>query len=196
MKPLSLFVFFFALARERTFIIKTHGIKSRCVIRARKIYCLQARPCIFQPGNFTGWGSERVNSLCFDLENAAVKLGFKSVLLILPSEEETAPLPSLGRSVWCSVTPVLSRHSMSPTDHIACSRSHGVRLCVHILSRKSRQPLRTVDSSVVRAPDSGSKGRGFESRQERRENFLLRGQLSVLTLISVSVPPPCYRSGT
>ena len=52
------------------------------------------------------------------------------------------------------------------------------------------------DSSVVRAPDSWSKGRGFESRQERRENFLLRGQLSVLALISVSVPPLCYRSST
>ena len=22
------------------------------------MYCLQARPCIFRPGNFTGWGSE------------------------------------------------------------------------------------------------------------------------------------------
>ena len=32
--------------------------------------------------------------------------------------------------------------------------------------------------------------------QERQENFLLQGQLSVLTLISVSVPPPCYRSST
>ena len=40
------------------------------------------------------------------------------------------------------------------------------------------------DSSVVRAPDSGSKGRGFESLLERRENFLLQGQLSVLTLVS------------
>ena len=30
------------------------------------------------------------------------------------------------------------------------------------------------------------KDRGFESLQERRENFLLQGQLSVLTLISVS----------
>ena len=36
----------------------------------------------------------------------------------------------------------------------------------------------------------------FESLQERRENFLLQGRLSVLTLISVSVPPPCYRSST
>ena len=26
-----------------------------------KIYCLQARSCIFQPGNFTGCGSEGVN---------------------------------------------------------------------------------------------------------------------------------------
>ena len=49
------------------------------------------------------------------------------------------------------------------------------------------------DSSVVRAPDSWLKGRGFESLLERRENFLLQGRLSVLTLISVSVPPPCYR---
>ena len=45
------------------------------------------------------------------------------------------------------------------------------------------------DSSVVRAPDSWMKGRGFVSLQEPRENFLLQGQLSVLTLLSVSVPP-------
>ena len=51
-------------------------------------------------------------------------------------------------------------------------------------------------SSVVTEPDSRLKGRGFESLQERRENFLLQGQLSVLTLFSVSVPPPCYRSST
>ena len=52
------------------------------------------------------------------------------------------------------------------------------------------------DSSAVRAPDSWLKGRGFESLQEQQENFLLQGQLSVLTLISVSVPPLCYRSST
>ena len=56
--------------------------------------------------------------------------------------------------------------------------------------------LGSRDSSVVRAPDSRSKGRGFESLLERWENFLLHGQLSVLTLILVSVPPPCYRSST
>ena len=39
------------------------------------------------------------------------------------------------------------------------------------------------DSLLVRAPDSGSTGCGFESGQERRENFLLQSQLCVLTLI-------------
>ena len=36
---------------------------------------------------------------------------------------------------------------------------------------------------MVIAQDSWSKGRGFESLQERRENFLLQGQLAVLTSI-------------
>ena len=38
------------------------------------------------------------------------------------------------------------------------------------------------DSSVVRAPHSRLKGRGFEPLQERPVNFLLQGHLSVLTL--------------
>ena len=51
--------------------------------------------------------------------------------------------------------------------------------------------LGSVDSSVVRASDSWSKGPGFESRQERRENFLLQGQLSVLTLyFGIRSTPP------
>ena len=56
--------------------------------------------------------------------------------------------------------------------------------------------LKFQDSSVVRVLDLWSKGRGFKSLQEWRENFLLWGQISVLTLILVSVPPPCYRSST
>ena len=31
----------------------------------RKIYRFQVRPCIFQPGNFTGWGSEGVKQNVF-----------------------------------------------------------------------------------------------------------------------------------
>ena len=42
---------------------------------------------------------------------------------------------------------------------------------------------------MVRAPDSRSKGRGFESLHERRENFLFQGQLSVLTLFRYPFHP-------
>ena len=45
------------------------------------------------------------------------------------------------------------------------------------------------DSLFVRAPDSWSKGCWFESRQERRENFLLHCQLCVLTLIRCPFHP-------
>ena len=39
-----------------------------------------------------------------------------------------------------------------------------------------------------------SKGCRFESQQEQQDNFLHQGQLTMLTLILVSVPPPHYRS--
>ena len=52
------------------------------------------------------------------------------------------------------------------------------------------------DSSVVWVPNSWLKGCKFKSLQEQQENFLLQGRLSVLTLILVSSPPPCYRSST
>ena len=52
------------------------------------------------------------------------------------------------------------------------------------------------DSSVVRAPDSWLKGHGLESLQVWQENCLLQGQLSVMILISVPVPLPCYHSST
>ena len=71
--------------------------------------------------------------------------------------------------------------------------------CVHVSVTSDTFYMTFVgggDSSVVRAPDSWLKGHGFESLLERRENFLLQGRLSVLTLISVSVPPPCYHSST
>ena len=34
------------------------------VLKDRKIHCLQARPCIFQPGHFRGSGSEGVRCVC------------------------------------------------------------------------------------------------------------------------------------
>ena len=35
------------------------------VLQDRKICYLQARPCIFQPGNFTGWGNDGVKAKLF-----------------------------------------------------------------------------------------------------------------------------------
>ena len=42
------------------FSIKTHSIESRCVIGSENIL-FAGSSCIFQPGHFTGWGSEGVN---------------------------------------------------------------------------------------------------------------------------------------
>ena len=33
------------------------------LLQDRNIVCAQARPCIFQSGNFTGWGDEGVNAV-------------------------------------------------------------------------------------------------------------------------------------
>ena len=79
--------------------------------------------------------------------------------------------------------------------HLAVAQRQPIRVDYKVLQLQSGHNG-GGDSSVVRAPDSWLKGRGFESLLERRENFLLRGRLSVLTLISVSVPPPCYHSST
>ena len=57
----------------------------------------------------------------------------------------------------------------------------------------SHKGIGSGGSSVVRVPDL--KGPGFESLLETRENFLLNFRCR-LRLISVSVPPPCYRSST
>ena len=58
----------------------------------------------------------------------------------------------------------------------------------HHWSQRTRLS-RNRDSSVVSVLDSWSKGPGFKSPHEWWENFVLQGQLSVLILISVSIPP-------
>jgi len=59
LKPFCLF--FFALACERIFI-KTYSIESRYVIGLETILFVRASMHLFQPGNFTGSGSEGVNT--------------------------------------------------------------------------------------------------------------------------------------
>ena len=54
--------------------------------------------------------------------------------------------------------------------------------CCRPLTQHSQITITTRERGWLngRAPDSWLKGRGFESLQEQRENFILRGQLSVL----------------
>ena len=55
------------------------------------------------------------------------------------------------------------------------------------------------DGSVVSRVSRDSShwlGSGFEFLQGLRENFLVQGPLSVLRLISASVPPTCYRGNS
>ena len=60
---------------------------------------------------------------------------------------------------------------------------------------KNKPWLKKLTSEWILAPQTAQKTT-TQSLLERRENFLLQGRLSVLTLISVSVPPPCYHSST
>ena len=59
LKPFSIFLFFFALASERIFII-THSIESTRVTGPENT--LHTPVCLFQPGKVTGWGREGVNN--------------------------------------------------------------------------------------------------------------------------------------
>ena len=97
---------------------------------------------------------------------------------------------ALGKEVWMSVRKNRCRRWMNVMWINAPQR------CGQPQQQQQQQHTGERDSSVVRAPDSWWKGRGFEPRLERWEKFLLQRQPSVLTLISVSVPPPCYRSST
>ena len=67
-------------------------------------------------------------------------------------------------------------------DHV--DATWGARMARNLGSR---------DGLVVKMPDSWTKGRGFKSWWQK---FLLHGQLSVLSHISVSIPPPFYCSST
>ena len=40
--------------------METYSTESHFDTEAEKMVCLKGRPCIFQPGNFTGWGSDGV----------------------------------------------------------------------------------------------------------------------------------------
>ena len=56
--------------------------------------------------------------------------------------------------------------------------------------------VRGWDSLLVRVLGSGLKGCKFESPQEQGENFFSPELTLCADSYSVSVPPPCYHSGT
>ena len=92
---------------------------------------------------------------------------------ILTSSKEREPLMKRG-------SPQRGHQVLHPRYHNARTRRGlGQRLNV----------VGSWDSLLVRMLDSRSKGCEFEFRQERRENFLLLGQLCVLTLIRCPFHP-------
>ena len=103
----------------------------------------------------------------------------------------------MQRNIYCS----LSRPLTGPACLLWNVPLRGtVHSCLAVLQQSERRALDSTagDGSVVEPPDSWSKGPGSipgRSRSDAGRIFrLLRGQLSVLALIPVSVPPPCYRS--
>ena len=101
---------------------------------------------------------------------------------------------ALGKTMiqtW-SVIPRTEKENVQINIHfqeIAASTA-GYRPCIYNCRSQS-----CLGAGVAQRLDLWLKGRRFESQQERRENFLLQGQLPVLSLVSVSVPS-CYRSST
>ena len=111
-----------------------------------------------------------------------------------------AQMPCWENSYWIFLWGIGGkRGGGSKSLYMTCTTSMSTQWCWWCLAAEpllDENLLGGGDSSVVRTPDSWLKGHGFKSLQERWETFLLQGQLSVLTLISISVPPLRYCSST
>ena len=75
-----------------------HSVESR-LLQDRKIYCLLARPGIFQPGNFTGRGSEGVNQVEQTKDAGTTQ------------SREPLAFSRTGKDVECSTLPLLSLYA-------------------------------------------------------------------------------------
>ena len=85
-----------------------------------------------------------------------------------------------------SITMLMASHVRGPQNILYC----------HSMAHMNLRNQGSGDSLVIRLLDLWLKSRWFESWQEGWENFFLQGQLSVLTLILVSVQPWCYHNST
>ena len=140
-----------------------------------------------------GWRLLWSNAWSFEMDSVC-----RTLLRLAPSSWQPRPHSMwLWRTSgpWCmSWAPrslFRSPVNMKPARSVCVLKLTGrwqVGVCKQVLNRNG-------DGSVVNTPDSWLKGCGFESLQQQ-ENFLFQGWLSVLTLVLISVPPPCYRSST
>ena len=69
------------------------------MLQDRKIYCLLARPCIFQPGNCTVWGSEGVKQVEQTKDAGTTQ------------SREPLAFDQTGKDVECNTLPSLSLYS-------------------------------------------------------------------------------------
>ena len=80
---------------------------------------------------------------------------------------------------YCGVSMICTRMLSAPRVycHQPSAISDSIRVVEMFCFWSHYYLLGSGDISAVRAPDSWSKGRGFEPLQERQENFLLQGPL-------------------
>ena len=69
LKTLRLFFLHLCMSKWKDFYENAHTIESRSVTGPSTILFAWVYVCTFQPGNFTGWGSEGVNALISLLAN-------------------------------------------------------------------------------------------------------------------------------
>ena len=77
------------------------------MLQDRKIQCLQARPYIIQPGNFTGWGSEGIKQPKRRIEITAVMLPLPAKAII---EEKTKTCTSRVPLKTTEYSRIILRH--------------------------------------------------------------------------------------
>ena len=117
------------------------------------MHCLQAHPCIFLPGNFTGWGSEGVKTVSKMLHQHAawdVLSQFGSTLLLRPF---SLLLPALCYS-----------------DPLTCNHS-GIRLirsqCVSVMTPGGVSVMASVQ------PDMNPYAGSHRGQTQERSGYLL-----------------------
>ena len=131
------------------------------VLQDRKIYCSQARPCIFQPGNFTGWGSEGVK-LCFaELVFALVgalradwgkyQLPTASSLLLTPikywTSDQSKKKEQLGGGGGGAAAALLAE-AQQLSQHLV------IKICLYERSQTMSSPLRAGKQSGPSQPST------------------------------------------